>query len=71
MKGDAFLTEEELQDLTKAKQPTKQGQVLDQNGIYYIRRADKTIITTWYHVNHPYESSAKPESNGIDLSKVA
>lgn len=49
-----FLTEDELIELTKAKQPVKEGQILDENGIYYIRRADKSIVTTWYHVNHPH-----------------
>lgn len=66
-----LLTEDELIELTKAKQPGKQGQVLDENGIYYIRRADKSIATTWYHVNHPHGMESKPVSNGIDLSKVA
>jgi len=48
-----LLTEKELVDLTKVKQPAKQRAVLDNNGIYYILRLDGSIVTTWHHVNHP------------------
>lgn len=48
-----LLTNEELEELTGAKQPNKQADILDRNGIYYIKRLDKSIVTTWHHVNHP------------------
>lgn len=50
---NALLTPDELYALTKAKQPSKQTAVLDLNGIYYIKRIDGSIVTTWHHVNHP------------------
>jgi len=48
-----LLSEDELQTLTKATQHTKQKRVLNENGIYFIERLDGSIVTTWYHVNHP------------------
>lgn len=48
-----LLTDFELFKLTGAKQPNKQSDILDRNGIYYIRRLDGSIVTTWHHVNHP------------------
>lgn len=48
-----LLTKEEIETLTGANQNTVQARILAEHGIYYIRRKDKSIITTWYHVNHP------------------
>lgn len=48
-----MLSDSELLELTRSPQAAKQRRVLDDNGIYYIRRADGSIITTWHHVNHP------------------
>jgi hypothetical protein len=48
-----FLNDDELERLTRAKHAQKQSEVLDENGIYYIKRRDGSIITTWHHVNHP------------------
>lgn len=48
-----LLSDSEIEQITKAKQSSKQASILDMNGIYYIRRADGSICTTWHHVNHP------------------
>jgi hypothetical protein len=48
-----ILTESELEEWTGAKQTAAQRRVLDEAGIFYIVRLDKSIRTTWYHVNHP------------------
>ena len=50
---NALLTEQDIEALTGAKKGAKQGEVLDRHGIYYIKRLDGTITTTWHHVNHP------------------
>jgi len=48
-----LLSDDDLEKITKAKTPRKQKSVLDENGIFYIKRADGSIVTTWHHVNHP------------------
>lgn len=48
-----ILTPAELFELTGAVQISAQRRVLDTHGIFYIVRLDKSIRTTWYHVNHP------------------
>lgn len=53
-----LLTPEEIQELTKAKQVAVQARILEQSGIYYIRRADGSIVTTWHHVNNPCRKQA-------------
>ena len=55
-----LLSEEDIVELTGTVQSKKQANILDSHGIYYIKKMDKTITTTWHHVNHPYsgESSA-------------
>lgn len=58
-----LLTEEELQDLTGVKTPGKQASVLEAHGIYYIRRRDGKLRTTWYHVNHPQAPFVTEEPN--------
>lgn len=67
----SLLTEEAMEELTKCKQAQKQASVLDTNGIYYIRRLDGSIVTTWHHVNHPHALLNQDVDNGIDLSKVS
>lgn len=49
----ALLTDKEIEALTGAKKGSKQSEILDRHGIYYIKRLDGTITTTWHHVNHP------------------
>lgn len=64
-----LLTDSDLVELTAAKIPSKQAEVLDRNGIYYIRRKDNTITTTWWHVNHPTRQTASNDDEP-DFSKV-
>lgn len=64
-----LLDEEELKKLTGSVQPAKQKQVLDSNGIYYIERLDKTITTTWHHVNNPFTRQAQ-SSDAPDFSAL-
>ena len=65
-----LLTREEIEELTKAKQPGKQADIMDANGIYYIKRGDGTVTTTWYHVNHPYIRTAHNDEEP-DFDKIA
>lgn len=57
-----LLSEDDLIELTKAKQPNKQADVLSDNGIYFIKRLDGSIVTTWHHVNHPSTHAAINDS---------
>lgn len=57
-----LLSSEDLESLTGAKQSSKQEYVLNQNGIYFIKRMDGSIVTTWHHVNHPAARIAKNDS---------
>lgn len=65
--GD-ILTDEELRDLTGAAHAAAQAAVLDQHGIFYIRRRDAKIRTTWHHVHHPKVSlaHAEPDYSALD-----
>ena len=65
-----LLTKAELEELTGTTQPARQKRVLDDHGIYYIQKLDKTIITTWHHVNHP--TGIKSHNDDMpDFSKVS
>lgn len=48
-----LLTDDDLNNLTGASQAKKQCAVLDESGIFYVRRTDGKPRTTWYNVNHP------------------
>lgn len=65
-----LLTPEDLLELTGAKQPARQAVILEQHGIYYIKRIDGTITTTWDHVNKPHGRQPKP-NNEPDFDKTA
>lgn len=57
-----LLSDEELKRLTGAKHSARQEDVLNANGIYFIKRMDGSIVTTWHHVNHPAKRQAKNDS---------
>lgn len=64
-----ILTDDDIEQLTGAKQPAKQSDVLMQHGIYFIRRQDGKIVTTWHHVNHPARrfavNDSEPDFSGL------
>ena len=49
----SFLTDDELCELTGAKQVVKQKEVLTKNRIYFVERSDGKIKVCWHHVHHP------------------
>lgn len=65
-----LLTAEDLEELTGAKQPARQRQILEKHGIFYIQRIDGTITTTWEHVNNPHAGQLSPEAEP-DFGKIA
>lgn len=65
-----LLSKEDLVELTGAKQPGKQRQVLELHGIYFITKIDGTITTTWDHVNNPIGQSAQNDEEP-DFDKIA
>lgn len=70
METNELLSFSDIVELTGARLPKKQAEILDQNGIYYIRRRDNTITTTWHHVNHPARMLAQIDDEP-DFSKVS
>lgn len=69
MSNARLLTKEDLVELTGASQSARQAKVLERHGIYYIKRLDGTITTTWEHVNKPYAGNIAPD-NEPDFDKV-
>jgi len=65
-----LLTPEDLVKLTGAKQAGKQADVLNQHGIFYIRRQDGSLVTTWHHVNHPQRHNAQNDGEP-DFGEIA
>ena len=51
-----LLTEEDMQELTGYKLPSKQADCLRDHDIAFVTRADGRIRATWYNVNHPLSS---------------
>jgi len=62
-----LLTKSEIEDITGAKQHSKQAKVLGDNGIYFMLRADGEIRTTWHHVHNPSKLSTLNEP---DFSQI-
>ncbi|GBL02963.1 DUF4224 domain-containing protein [Glaciecola sp. KUL10] len=48
-----LLTIVEIQELTGAKSPSKQIEVLRKNKINHIVRLDGSVRVCWHHVHHP------------------
>tara|TARA_B100001063_G_scaffold244727_1_gene278342 strand:+ start:12519 stop:12725 length:207 start_codon:yes stop_codon:yes gene_type:complete len=48
-----FLTELEIEDLTGAKQVSKQKEILSKNKIFFVERTDGKIKVCWHHVHNP------------------
>lgn len=53
-----LLTDKEVEDITGAKQASKQAKVLSDNGIFYILRANGEVRVTWHHVHYPSKLSS-------------
>lgn len=70
MSSSRLLTPEDLVELTGAKQPARQAVILEQHGIYYIKRIDGTITTTWEHVNKP-NGTTVISGNEPDFDQIA
>jgi hypothetical protein len=57
-----FLTQEDLEDLTGYKLPSKQAVILAQHKINYVERKDGKLRVTWDQVNKQGASAANDES---------
>ncbi|WP_261287833.1 DUF4224 domain-containing protein [Serratia fonticola] len=55
-----LITEEEMLEITGSHYPSKQCQILLDNGIPFVKRMDGRPRTTWYNLNHPL-STRHPE----------
>ncbi|HGJ5883884.1 DUF4224 domain-containing protein [Arsenophonus sp.] len=56
-----FITDEQMKELTGYQKPSKQCKVLEEAGIFFIKRPDGRPKTTWEHFNNP--SSKKFDIN--------
>ncbi len=70
MNTSRLLKPEDLVELTGTVQPARQAVVLERHGIYYIRRIDGSITTTWEHVNKPNAGQISPD-NEPDFDQIA
>jgi len=48
-----FLSDQEIEELTGAKQVSKQKEILTKNRIYFVERTDGKIKVCWHHVHNP------------------
>lgn len=48
-----FLSDQEIEELTGAKQVNKQKEILTKNKIFFVERTDRKIKVCWYHVHNP------------------
>ncbi|HGJ5884477.1 DUF4224 domain-containing protein [Arsenophonus sp.] len=46
-----FITDEQMKELTGYQKPSKQCKVLEEAGIFFIKRPDGRPKTTWEHFN--------------------
>lgn len=70
MNKSPLLSQEDIEEVTGAKQPARQSEIFDRHGIYYIQRLDGSIVTTWHHVNHPSKQVISSNYEP-DFSKVS
>ena len=55
---EQILSDNDIKELTGAAQSEHQQKVLKEAGIWFIKRKDGKIRTTWHHVNHPISSTS-------------
>lgn len=65
-----LLSEDDMIELTHAEKPSVQSRVLDENGIFYVTRRDKTIVTTWHHVNNPIKYLKQANDSEPDFTAI-
>jgi hypothetical protein len=61
-----FLTQEDLEDLTGYKLPSKQAVILAQHKINYVERKDGKLRVTWDQVNKQGASAAANDESGFN-----
>ncbi|NIB43753.1 DUF4224 domain-containing protein [Pseudomaricurvus alkylphenolicus] len=70
----SLLTPKEMQELTGAKVPSKQIEVLEEHRIGYIKRLNGGPTTTWEAVNARLAGStalpSSPANDGFDLESL-
>jgi hypothetical protein len=72
-----LLTTDELTELTGAKLPSRQAEILSNNRIGFITRADNKLRTTWDAVNSALtgsksqHSTASTAPKGFHLDRVS
>lgn len=55
-----LITDEEMLEITGARFPSKQCQILKDHDIAFVRRLDGRPRTTWFNFNHPLSSRMHP-----------
>jgi hypothetical protein len=63
-----FLTEQDIEYITGAKQAAQQIAILNRNGISHIVDKHGKPKLTWYHLNNPHRLTAA--NDGPDFTKI-
>ncbi|MGX8939295.1 DUF4224 domain-containing protein [Symbiopectobacterium sp. Eva_TO] len=58
-----IITDDELEKITGYKIPSKQCEILQAAGIFFITRRDGRPRTTWAHFNSPYTQRTVAEES--------
>lgn len=69
-----LLSTDEMKKITGYDQPTKQCQILEDHGVFFVKDRNGFPRTTWYHFNHPSHlrfseknaSNEEPDFNALD-----
>ena len=65
-----FLTEADIEEMTRFKNYKKQAEVLRKHGIFFITRRDGSLCLTWHHVNNPVINRDDYEEDNFDWEAI-
>lgn len=66
-----FLSEKDIEELTGAKQVSKQKEILTKNRIFFVERTDGKIKVCWHHVHNPMLNYKTSVDDLIDWDKAS
>lgn len=66
-----LLSYAELCEVTGAKRPTKQIQILKASGVSYVVRLDGRLSVTWHSINNARANTSSIQTDGFDLGALS
>ena len=66
-----FLSDEDLFELTRVKQPSAQKRILTKNKIFFVERADNTLLVCLHHVHYPMIKASNDVESDMDWDKAS